>query len=154
IRDLQQMSRMSHENFHELLLPVIRNYAAFVHLLPASEEHHHCEPGGLFRHGLEVAYNATMKCEAKVFAMECPPDQRRHLELRWKTCAMLGGLLHDIGKPVIDVGAIDESGMLRWDPHVEFMTQWLESNKLPYYYITWHTGERHLRHLTFNTMPI
>jgi conjugal transfer pilus assembly protein TraI len=44
------------EDFNRLVLPVIHRYAAFVHLLPASEAHHHRGAGGLFRHGLEVAF--------------------------------------------------------------------------------------------------
>ncbi|EFI7279635.1 conjugal transfer protein TraI, partial [Escherichia coli] len=35
------------DDFNRLVLPVIQRYAAFVHLLPASESHHHRGAGGL-----------------------------------------------------------------------------------------------------------
>ena len=53
IRNALGFTREQHE---KLLLPVIKRYAEFVHLLPASEAHHHRGAGGLFRHGLEVAF--------------------------------------------------------------------------------------------------
>nr|WP_276611704.1 TraI domain-containing protein [Thiorhodococcus mannitoliphagus] len=37
-------------------LPLIERYAAFAHLLRALETQHHRGAGGLFRHGLEVAF--------------------------------------------------------------------------------------------------
>ncbi len=146
IHELQQACGLSHTDFQDLLLPVIHNYACFVHLLPASESHHHCAQGGLFRHGLEVAYYAARKCEAKVFALDFPPSIRKHLEPRWVVCAVLGGLMHDIGKPLVDVGAVDATGRLVWDPFNESLYAWLARNEMKYYYIMWHLGPRNKRH--------
>ena len=146
IRELQQACGLSHSDFEDLILPVIHNYACFVHLLPASESHHHCAQGGLFRHGLEVAYFAARKCESKVFALDFPPSIRKHLEPRWVVCAVLGGLMHDIGKPQVDVGAIDATGRLIWDPFNESLYAWLARHDLKYYYIMWHLGPRSKRH--------
>jgi len=154
IAKIQDMSRLAREDFTSLILPVLKNYAAFVHLLPASEEHHHSGPGGLFCHGLEVAYHSAMICTSRVFAMDSPPSVRRELELRWKICAILGGLLHDIGKPVVDVYAVDPTGKMQWQPHVEFLTDWLKHNQLPFYYVDWHYGERNERHKMFNPVPL
>ncbi|MDO1762441.1 TraI domain-containing protein, partial [Escherichia coli] len=38
--------------------PLIQQLAEFVQLLPASESHHHAQPGGLLIHLLEVARSA------------------------------------------------------------------------------------------------
>ncbi|MEA1053921.1 TraI domain-containing protein, partial [Lamprobacter modestohalophilus] len=60
--------------------PVICRYAAFVHLLPASEAHHHCGSGGLLRHGLEVAFRATMLSQGVLVARDRPREQQLQIE--------------------------------------------------------------------------
>ncbi|MCU0970380.1 MAG: TraI domain-containing protein, partial [Gammaproteobacteria bacterium] len=49
---LQDGLAFTDARFTTLVRPVIARYAAFVHLLPASEAHHHRGAGGLLRHGL------------------------------------------------------------------------------------------------------
>lgn len=149
IDDLQRASSMSHEDFRELLLPAIESYAAYVHLLPASEAHHHCGQGGLLRHGIECAFYAALKCESTVFALDHPPSTRKHLEPRWRMAAMIGAMLHDMGKPLVDVGAIDGTGDLIWNPHTCSLFAWLQDNRLDYYQIHWRPGARHKRHEAF-----
>ena len=56
ITRIKGILRFTAEDFAETVNPVIENYAAYVHLLPASEAHHHRGAGGLFRHGLEVGF--------------------------------------------------------------------------------------------------
>lgn len=146
IDKLHQVSAFSRADFDAYVLPAIRNYAAEVHLLPASESHHHYGQGGLFRHGLEVAFNATRACEGKIFGYDHWASERARLVPRWRMCALLGGMLHDLGKSVIDVGAIDETGTKMWVPHVCSLWSWLERNQLDHYYITWKSGPRHKRH--------
>lgn len=149
IDDVQRASGMSHEDFQSLLLPAIEAYAAYVHLLPASEAHHHCGQGGLLRHGIECAFYAALKCESTVFALDHPPSTRKQLEPRWRVAAMLGAMLHDMGKPLVDVGAIDGTGDLSWNPHTSSLYAWLEQHELEYYQIHWRPGARHKRHEAF-----
>jgi hypothetical protein len=146
INDIQQASDLPWKDFDEYIMPVIREYAAYVHMLPASLNHHHAEHGGLFRHGLEVAYYAAIKCEGEVFAQSLSPRFKKEMEPRWRTCAILTGLLHDLGKAYADVGAKDESGTLEWKPDACSLYDWLVHNKLPYYYIYWRPGTRGKRH--------
>ena len=61
IREIKQASSLSYDEFDSFILPVITNYARYVHLLPASETDHHSDLGGLFRHGLEVALIACRR---------------------------------------------------------------------------------------------
>lgn len=154
INRLQQSSSYSHEDFNNLLKPVILNYAAYVHLLPASETNHHCGQGGLFRHGLEVALNAANACVGKVFAWDAWASEREQLIPRWRMCAIIGGMLHDMGKPIVDVGAVDETGNLKWNPHTGSLYSWLTENELSHYYIHWRPGARHKRHEAFNPITI
>ncbi|QRD62740.1 TraI domain-containing protein (plasmid) [Xanthomonas citri pv. citri] len=151
---LQQASGFSYEDFDRLLRPVLNRYAAFVHLLPASENHHHWDIGGLLRHGLECGFYAARKCEGAVFALDFTPAQRKLLEPRYRLCAILGALMHDLGKPLFDVGAIDETGELQWDPHVEPLNAWLSANALPHYFITWRQGPRGMKHEAFTTAAV
>lgn len=152
IDKLHQVSSFSRADFDIYLLPAIYNYAAFVHLLPASETQHHCGQGGLFRHGLEVAANAALACEGKVFAFDHWASERAELVPRWRMCAILGGLMHDMGKPILDVGAVDATGINIWVPHATSLYQWLVDNNLSEYYIHWRPGSRHKRHEAFNAL--
>jgi hypothetical protein len=68
------------QNYERDVVPLLRSFAEFVQLLPASESHHHAQPGGLLAHLLEVAQYAV------------------HYRDAYKL-----PLLHDIGKPVADV---------------------------------------------------
>lgn len=154
LRKLHQASGFNYEDFDMLLRPVLLNYAAFVHLLPASENHHHWDIGGLLRHGLECCFYAARKCEGAVFALDFTPAQRKALEPRYRLCAILGALMHDLGKPLIDVGAIDESGELQWDPHVETLHAWLKANQMHHYFITWRHGPRGMKHEAFTTAAV
>src|SRR5690625_3597588 len=68
IERIRSILGFNKEEYAHLVLPVIERYAAFVHLLPASEAHHHRGAGGLFRHGLEVAAFAAQFSEAMMFS--------------------------------------------------------------------------------------
>lgn len=151
---LHQVSSFSREDFDAYIMPSIERYAAYVHLLPASESQHHCGQGGLFRHGLEVAFNAALACEGKVFAFDHWASERDKLVPRWRMCAILGGMVHDMGKPIIDVGAIDGTGNLIWNPHACSLYDWLQENRLSEYYIHWRPGARHKRHEAFNAVAL
>jgi hypothetical protein len=52
---IQSKCGFSAEHFERTVMPVLNAYAEFVQQLPASESHHHAQPGGLLIHGLEVA---------------------------------------------------------------------------------------------------
>ena len=56
---LQQTLGFPAPAFDRLVQPALTRYAGWVHLLPASEAHHHRGAGGLLRHGLEVAWLAA-----------------------------------------------------------------------------------------------
>lgn len=143
----------SREEFATLVLPVIHRYAEFVHLLPASESHHHRGAGGLFRHGLEVAFWAAQASEAVIFSMEGSPRERRNNEPRWRLASCFAGMLHDVGKPLSDVSVSDKDGTLIWDPYVSSLYGWADSNSVDRYFLRWRQN-RHKRHERFSTLAI
>ena len=146
IQRLEYGMGCTQEVFEGLVRPVIRRFAAFVHLLPASEVHHHRGPGGLLQHSLEVAWLAAPSSARHVFCHDRPPNERYHIEPRWRVAAGIAGLLHDLGKPVGDlaVGALD--GKLFWSPYREPLADWLVGRGMARYYLHWRDTRRHNQH--------
>jgi hypothetical protein len=139
------------EAFQTVVMPVITRYAAFTHLLPASEAHHHRGAGGLFRHGLEVAYWAVMASEGVLFGIGSTPLERKWQEPRWRLAVCLAGLLHDIGKPVSDLSILDREGRTQWNPYLENLTDWAAKNGVDRYFLRWR-DKRHQRHEQFSVL--
>lgn len=145
MRRIYQAIRGSEKEYKTLYLPLMRNYASFVHLLPASESHHHQGAGGLLRHGLEVGFWALQQCENAVFALDLYPEMRRQAASRWEFAVFAAGLCHDVGKCVSDMAVVDQSGAHQWGPFVENLYDWLVRLKIDRYHIRWYDS-RHGRH--------
>jgi conjugal transfer pilus assembly protein TraI len=133
------------ELFAATVRPVVDRYAAFVHLLPASEAHHHRGAGGLLHHGLEVAFLAGQASHGKVFAYDREPKVRRVHEPLWRLAAALAGLCHDLGKPVSDLSVTDRDGTLTWSPLQETIAAWAATHGIDSYFLHWR-DRRHNRH--------
>ncbi|MGZ0076324.1 TraI domain-containing protein [Methylomonas sp. EFPC3] len=153
IQAIEQALALPDELYQSVVLPVIARYAAFSHLLPASESHHHRGAGGLFRHGLEVAHWATLSSQGCLFATHATPRERKTLELRWRLAVCFAGLLHDIGKPVSDIAVIDRQGQYTWNPCDENLTDWAERYQIDRYFLRWREN-RHKRHEQFSALVI
>lgn len=146
LRELRQASALSFVDFDEIIMPTIIEYARFVHLLPASEYDHHADLGGLFRHGLEVAFFASRRAESREFALNEVPSVRKFQIFRWRACALLGGMLHDAGKAVIDIGARSFESDTVWNPHVQSLWDWTQEHKVREYSISFRETRRHKEH--------
>lgn len=103
IREIKEKFCLTDESFDKDVIPVLRKFAEFVQLLPASESHHHAQPGGLLIHLLEVARNALHFREALKLPQGASPEEQSRLGPRWTYGIFLAALLHDIGKPIADV---------------------------------------------------
>ena len=134
------------EVFNGLVRPVIWRFAAFVHLLPASEMHHHRGPGGLLQHSLEVAWLASQSSARHVFCHDRPPSDKYHIEPRWRVAARIAGLLHDLGKPVGALAVGERDGKLVWAPYREPLADWLVRRRMAKYYLHWRDTHRHNQH--------
>jgi len=89
--------------FQQDCLPVILKAAEWAQLLPASESHHHAQPGGLMTHMMESAVHALRFRQGYLLPVGAPPEEipaRRH---RWTYAVFLAALLHDIGRPMADI---------------------------------------------------
>jgi len=91
---------------------------AFVQLLPASESHHHAQPGGLLLHALEAADIALHLRRARVLPPGVAPEDIQRREHRWTFGVFLAALLHDVGKPLADMRVIlaKRRGEGTWSP--------------------------------------
>jgi conjugal transfer pilus assembly protein TraI len=153
IAKLQDGLAFTDERFNTLMRPVLERYAAFVHLLPASEAHHHRGAGGLFHHGLEVAFHAARASQGLIFALDRSPGERRALEPRWHLAAGLAGLCHDVGKPIADLSVTDRAGQTTWRPLLESLTDWAAGNGVTHYFLHWRE-QRHDRHEAFGLLVL
>ena len=151
IASLQDALALTDADYQSLVLPLVERYAAFVHLLPASETHHHRGAGGLFRHGLEVAFQAARASRGRLFALDRLAQERRLLEPRWHLAAGIAGLLHDVGKPVADVTVFDRTGTHRWQPLDETLFDWAQAHGIDRYFLRWNSQRVHHGHELFTT---
>lgn len=91
------------EMYEAAVRPVIGAFAEFAQLLPASESHHHAEPGGLLVHTLEVANFALDYRRGQILPKGAPPEAIGEQAHRWTYALLIAALLHDVGKPIVDV---------------------------------------------------
>ena len=156
IKRLVQFVGCDRDEYQQLLDPAIEAYAAYVHLLPASESHHHRETGGLLRHGLEAAASAGARANRTIFVhyRNSTPRQRRDEEPRWRIAATIGALFHDAAKAASDVIVVAAEGSAegeRWNPFAEDLYTWLKRRGVTRYHIHWQS-DRNGRHGRLSAM--
>lgn len=132
-------------NYERLIYPMLLNFADLVHMLPASQHHHHRGFGGLLRHGLEVAVNALNYAQCEVFDARDLPGRRDQRSTVWRVAAIAAGLMHDAGKVVTDLKVISEDGSTVWQPTIRTIPEWAEMNNLERYFLRW-IPDRHESH--------
>jgi len=94
---------LSAENNQSDIVPVVQAYAEFVQLLPASEAHHHANPGGLLLHTLEVVDFALAYRRSYMLPLGAGAERVNELKHVWTSGVLLSALFHDVGKPMSDV---------------------------------------------------
>ncbi len=151
IEQIKEQLGLGPREWDRVVEPMLVRYAEIVHLLPASEAHHHRGAGGLFRHGLEAGFWACRSAENKIFTKAKTPMLRRGEGKRWEVAALTAGLTHDVGKTICDVAVIDRDGLIEWNPH-QPLAQWLAEHKLRRYFLHWNSGREHKRHESFSVL--
>lgn len=144
---------MDHQHFEDLVMPMLRRFLSWVHLLPASANNHHARLGGLAIHALDVAALAARNAHNAV--LDYDPVFTRDLELKahrvrlWPLAAATAGLHHDLGKVLIDqVVTSAETGEV-WNPFVCDLLTWGQERSVQRYAISWRGGDRLHRHESF-----
>lgn len=125
-----------------VVMPVIRNLILHVHLLPASESHHHSGIGGLLVHSLQTARVAVRLADQMAPSQEMTPQMRYRFRHLVPVVVSLGMLLHDCGK-TNDMAVVAENGD-EWMPDAKPLTLWLDAHE--HYFVYWRPDREHKRH--------
>lgn len=134
---------MDRDEIDAYFLPIVRRGLMYMHLLPASQYHHHNGVGGLFAHSLQVSALAVRLGKQKVFNQRDTPRELYQNGKRWLFACWLTGFLHDIGKPVTDV-TVTSNGET-WYPYTSSLIAWLQDNNIREYHFIWKSAG-HNRH--------
>src|SRR5690554_5382317 len=95
-----------HSLFTDRYINVVRRFIEYVHMVPASEYHHHSHPGGLLRHSLEVALIAMREAKESRPPTTNMTDTDEKRRVRYIYASWLVGLLHDTGKLFSDMHVV------------------------------------------------
>lgn len=148
VEEIRTLLGLNPQNYEEDVLCVLHRYAEFVQLLPASESHHHAQPGGLLEHTLEVAVNALKIRQGYKLPLQSAVEDQIRLGSVWSYGILIAALLHDIGKPVSDVvvqlyGVDAAQPLLRWNGLAGSM---LEQSKVSHYSVTFPSNKSYAVH--------
>jgi integrating conjugative element relaxase (TIGR03760 family) len=118
IASIRVKTGLAPANFERDYGQTISQFMAFVQLLPASESHHHAQPGGLLLHALETANIALHLRRAQVLPPGVAPEDIQRREHRWTFGVFLAALIHDVGKPLADLHIViaKQRGEGAWSP--------------------------------------
>lgn len=122
--------------FEHELLSLIRRYAEFVHLLPATPDNYFNAPGGLLRMGLEVAFFSLQGTDGHIFSGRSTITTRRHLEPRWRHATFIAGLCCEIHRTLCHVIVTNENGD-EWQPYLLPLSSWLARHHVARFFLKW-----------------
>ena len=118
IASIRVKTGLAPANFERDYGQTMGRFMTFVQLLPASESHHHAQPGGLLLHALETANIALHLRRAQVLPPGVAPEDIQRREHRWTFGVFLAALIHDVGKPLADLHIViaKQRGEGTWSP--------------------------------------
>ncbi|MBA9859552.1 MobH family relaxase [Ralstonia insidiosa] len=126
----------SDDVFNDMYLSVIRNLAAYVHLLPASRLETHTGAGGLFRLSLEMGFYSLQASEGVIFTPTEGVERRHNLEPRWRYAAFLAGLCSELHRPLASL-IVSGPGGIQWPKYLSPLHKWCREQGFEKYYISW-----------------
>lgn len=126
--------------FETHYLAAVSRFAAFAHLLPASQSHHHRGAGGLLRHAIEVGLWALQSADRVLLKSAVSPMHRREMEPRWQLAVFLAAMCHDAGKPVTDLTVTNKDRTTTWHPISEDLYDWAIKHEVNAYFLEWREG--------------
>lgn len=136
---VSQQSGFKEDCFIPYFMVPVENFAAWVQLLPASEDWHHSTLGGLFAHSLDVGLRALKIFENRNLYVEGTAVSREGNLPRFRLACFLAGLLHDVGKIFEDISVINRKGEM-WVPQIEPLYTWALRTESSDYQIIWRKG--------------
>jgi hypothetical protein len=121
--------------------PILTWLSEYLILLPASEHYHHIEPGAFYLHCVQTANKAVqLSSNNTTLFFNVPAEDRDEYQRNFYYAAWLGGILHDIGKPIVDLNvyAVDRSqkwikNIPSWNPLEKTLHQWCLEHNVRWY---------------------
>ncbi len=101
--EVRRDSGLTDPTWQTHVVPVVQAVAEMVQQLPASEAHHHAEPGGLFVHTVETLQHAAKLRQGRILPPGADIETQGRTQHLWTVGIYIAALLHDIGKPVSDL---------------------------------------------------
>lgn len=136
IHRIQLSSGMDDKKFGEFIMPIIRNFAEYVHQLPATKDENHMGAGGLFSLGLNVGFYSYQASDGVMFSGRESTEKRRSLEPVWRYASLVAGICSDIYRPLTDVIVVDVKGM-QWPAEEMPLYVWAKNNNVERYFLRW-----------------
>lgn len=143
---------MDRATFEQELFSLIRRYAAFVHLLPATPDNYFNAPGGLLRMGLEVAFFSLQGTDGHIFSGRSTITTRRHLEPRWRHATFIAGLCCEIHRTLSHVIVTNEHGD-EWQPYLLPLSRWLTQHQVSRFFLKWRPNVHESRTVGLFALP-
>jgi len=144
---------LSREDFENDVQPLLRGYASYVHLLPATADNYFSAPGGLLTLGLEVAFFSLQGTDAHIFAGRSTISERRQLEPRWRLATFVGGLCCELHRVLTHVVVTDRLGV-QWSAYLKPLSAWLADRGAERYSVRWRTNAVESRGLGLFALPL
>ncbi len=139
--------------FERDLMPLVRRYAAFVHLLPATPDNYFKTPGGLLCLGLETAFFALQGTDAHIFSGKATITARRELEPRWRIATFAGGLCCEVHRVLSHLIATTPDGE-EWPSFLAPLFDWLQRRGAQRYFVRWRPRASEVRGLGLFALPM
>lgn len=134
----------SGQQIDDIVMPVLQKMIELVHLIPASETHHHPGIGGCLVHQLECAAAAVKIVKSRTFRNGQTLEENYHNQNRILLVAVLVALTHDVGK-IFDIRVVDADDH-EWAPEQESLMDWLVRCEVKEYFVTWLADRQHKTH--------
>lgn len=141
------------DSFDNDVQPLLRQYAAYVHLLPATADNYFSAPGGLLRLGLEVAFFSLQGTDAHIFSGRSTISTRRQLEPRWRQATFIGGLCCELHRVLSHVIVADADGT-EWPAYLQPLSAWLADRGAERYFVHWRPNAVEARGLGVFALPL
>lgn len=141
--DLLQRIRLAYgcdaATFERNVVRLVRRYAAYCHLLPATADNYFNDPGGLFRMGLEIAFFALQGADGHIFAGLRTISERAQLEPRWRYATFIAGLLSEVHRTMSHLIITGEDGQ-DWPAYMQPLVEWAGECGFARYYLRWRSA--------------
>jgi conjugal transfer pilus assembly protein TraI len=141
------------DSFESEVQPLLQQYAAYVHLLPATADNYFSTPGGLLRLGLEVGFFSLQGTDAHIFAGRSTISARRQLEPRWRYATFIGGLCCELHRVLSHVIVTDAAGE-QWPAYLQPLSVWLADRSADRYFVRWRPNAVEARGLGVFALPL